>query len=141
MIESFSGEHAFLSNFALVRVSLDNVVYPSVEHAYQAAKTDNLALRMKICAALSAARAKAIGKSIPLRADWNKVKLNIMLDLVRQKFAHKDYRHQLLATGDQRLVEGNWWGDTFWGVCRGKGENHLGRILMRVRAELENNDG
>jgi predicted NAD-dependent protein-ADP-ribosyltransferase YbiA (DUF1768 family) len=60
-----------------------------------------------------------------------------MEGLVRQKFS-KDpvLRQRLLDTGDQDLVEGNTWGDTFWGVCRGQGSNWLGRILMDVRAEL-----
>jgi hypothetical protein len=43
----------------------------------------------------------------------------------------------LLATGDKELIEGNTWGDTFWGVCNGIGQNHLGKILMAKRTELK----
>jgi predicted NAD-dependent protein-ADP-ribosyltransferase YbiA (DUF1768 family) len=56
---------------------------------------------------------------------------------VKDKFSRNpELRVKLLNTGDLQLVEGNYWGDTFWGVCNGKGENHLGKILMRVRKEL-----
>jgi ribA/ribD-fused uncharacterized protein len=81
--------------------------------------------------------AKRVGAEIDLRSDWSDVKLAIMLDLVRQKFtAHSHLRRKLLATGDRQLIEVNGWGDQFWGVSRGSGYNHLGRILMRVRDEL-----
>ena len=43
----------------------------------------------------------------------------------------------LLSTEDSSLVEGNDWNDKFWGVCQGKGLNHLGRILMKVRKEVK----
>jgi predicted NAD-dependent protein-ADP-ribosyltransferase YbiA (DUF1768 family) len=58
-----------------------------------------------------------------------------MRSLLRQKFAHPSMRERLLATGDEELIEGNWWGDTFWGVCNGEGQNQLGKLLMRVRHE------
>src|SRR5574343_192654 len=144
MINSFSGEHAFLSNFACVRVVMDEVTYPSVDLAYQAAKTDNLAARMRIRAARSAARAKALGNAVKLRENWNSVKLEVMLDLVRQKFTHKVFREQLLTTGNQPLVEGNHWGDTFWGVCRGKDKNTIvfpkSKISMQAGYFLRNGD-
>ena len=56
--------------------------------------------------------------------------------LLRQKFGDAWLRAKLLATGDAELIEGNYWHDTFWGMCNGKGENHLGRLLMEVRSEL-----
>lgn len=60
-----------------------------------------------------------------------------MEDIVRDKFTrNEDLKAMLLATGDEGLIEGNWWGDTFWGECKGQGENHLGRILMKIRREL-----
>ena len=59
-----------------------------------------------------------------------------MRDLLRQKFAREPLRSQLLATGEAKLIEGNHWGDTFWGVCRGQGENHLGMLLMKAREEI-----
>ena len=73
-----------------------------------------------------------------LRPAWDDIKLNVMRDLVWRKFSEDpELRAKLLATGDAELVEGNAWGDTFWGVDQsGKGENHLGKILMETRTRL-----
>lgn len=136
VITRFDGAHRFLSNFQPCRVVLDNVEYPSVEHAYQAAKTLDLTARAFIASQTSPGRAKRAGRQVPMRDDWERVKLAVMLDLLRQKFAHADLRAQLIATSDDVLVEGNTWGDTFWGMCNGVGLNHLGRLLMQVRAEV-----
>jgi len=68
------------------------------------------------------------------------MKADIMLELLRLKFAFYDLGMLLLATEDAVLEEGNWWGDTYWGVCpsgSGNGENMLGRLLMQVREELK----
>jgi predicted NAD-dependent protein-ADP-ribosyltransferase YbiA (DUF1768 family) len=81
--------------------------------------------------------AKRYGKIVVMRPDWNDVRLAIMEDLVRQKFLTSSMERLLLSTGDAELIEGNYWGDTFWGVCRGVGENHLGKILMKIREELK----
>lgn len=54
------------------------------------------------------------------------------------KFAEPGLQAKLLETGNEELVEGNYWGDTFWGVCRGRGENHLGKLLMKVRTYYKN---
>jgi N-glycosidase YbiA len=137
IIDSFSGDYRFLSNFHPSRVTFKGMEYRTVEHAYQAAKTNDISLRKKIANAATPGMAKYIGRKLFLRDDWDAVKLSIMNDLVRQKFtAHPCLAAQLLATGDDALIEGNWWGDIYWGVCRGRGENHLGKILMAVRAEL-----
>lgn len=84
---------------------------------------------------LTAGQAKRRGYRVKLRDDWELVKLGIMEDLVRQKFNEKTLGDMLLATGDAELVEGNDWGDKFWGVCDGEGQNMLGKILMKVRSE------
>ena len=83
-----------------------------------------------------------MGRRVKLRPDWEQVKVGLMEEIVRAKFTqNEDLKQRLLATGDKRLAEGNTWGDTFWGVDlrSGRGENHLGRILMRVRDELKEN--
>ena len=86
---------------------------------------------------LNPSEAKRLGRRVRLRSDWEQVKYDVMLDVVRAKFnQHPDLAQKLLATGDEELVEGNDWGDTYWGVCNGRGKNMLGKILMRVRAEL-----
>lgn len=137
MINEFKGEYRFLSNFYACDIELDGVIYPTVEHAYQAAKTLDPEYR-KLFAdrKLAPGGAKRMGKQVPLRPDWDSIKLGIMESLVRQKF-DTHLALQLIETGDQQLVESNWWGDTFWGVCEGVGENHLGKILMKVRKELQ----
>ncbi len=135
-ITSFIGKHSFLSNFYPARVEFDRQTFPSVEHAYQAAKTLVPIERRIFHTGISAGQAKRAGRRVTLRADWIDVKLPIMLDLLRKKFWDDDLAQQLLATQDAELVEGNHWGDTFWGVCRGEGANHLGRLLMQVRQEI-----
>lgn len=136
-IESFQGEYRFLSNFFPSLVIYAGRCYTSVEHAYQASKTLNQPQRDAIRAAETPGRAKRMGQKVALRPNWDTYKLDVMEMLVGEKFRiAEDLADLLLATGDAELVEGNTWGDTFWGVCGGMGENHLGRILMRVRAEL-----
>jgi N-glycosidase YbiA len=136
VISRFTGRHSFLSNFFLRVMWFEADWYPSAEHAYQAAKTDDVAGKKAIAASPSPAIAKRLGQRVPLRRDWERVKVEIMRDVVRAKFrGDLELRKMLLATGEATLVEGNNWGDRFWGVD-GHGENHLGRILMEVRTEL-----
>lgn len=134
-IEAFRGAHWFLSNFYPVSVTLDGVKYRSVEHAYQAAKTLDPRERSTILLARHANAAKLLGKRLTLRKDWPKVKLGIMEALLREKFADEYLADKLERTAPALLIEGNWWGDTYWGVCGGVGENHLGKLLMLIRDE------
>ena len=130
MIGPFRGDYFFLSNFYPTN-------FGSVEHHYQAAKTTDKAWRQRILDAPTAGIAKRLGRKAPVRPDWDEIKLQVMEDLVTQKFfAHPELATRLLATGDEELVEANWWGDKFWGKHNGVGENHLGKILMKVRGEL-----
>ncbi|WP_372395273.1 NADAR family protein (plasmid) [Azospirillum sp. HJ39] len=136
-ITSFHGQYRFLSNFEPARISVGGIAYPTVEHAYQAMKTLDVAERRKIALLSSPGSAKKAGKWLPMRPDWDGVKIPVMTFLVMEKFwSHQHFAEALLATGDAELVEGNTWGDTFWGRCRGVGENHLGKILMHVRDQL-----
>lgn len=140
MINSFAGDYHFLSNFYPCEVSFDGVLYPSVEHAYQASKTLDLEQRKPFqLSSLRPGAAKRLGKTITLQDNWNKIKLLNMGNLIWQKFdpeINPSLAEQLIATGTEELIEGNWWGDAFWGVCNGKGENHLGKILMARRQVL-----
>lgn len=135
-ITSFRNHYAFLSNFYPCRVLLDGIAYGSVEHAFQAAKTLDRAERERIRQLASPGDAKRAGRRLTLRPDWDQVKLQVMKQLVWQKFTDPALRDRLLQTHPCPLIEENTWGDRFWGVCGGVGENHLGRILMEVRAEL-----
>lgn len=139
-IDRFDGEHRFLSNFFVIQVTYDGIDYPSTEHAFQAAKTLDLQEREKVRKTPTCGKAKRMGRTVTRRVDWDEIKIGIMRDLIRQKFSRAQYpdmADQLLATGDAPLVEGNTWGDCFWGVCGGMGKNHLGKILMEIREELK----
>ena len=141
-ITSFSGDHAFLSNFYPSPTPYEVVVFPSSEHAFQAAKTLDMAERRRLADLSTPAQAKRAGRRVVLRSDWEQVKIAIMTDIVQAKFQHNhELARKLVATANADLVEGNRHGDRFWGVCGGKGQNWLGLILMQVRAELANGPG
>lgn len=139
-IDCFEGAYRFLSNFWFTPVVYDGYIYSTVEHAYQAAKFDDLEIQKQIRQSVSAADAKKLGRTFPkecMRKDWHDVRLTIMNDLVLQKFlVNASARRALLATEDMELIEGNTWGDTYWGVCNGVGSNKLGIILMEARKQL-----
>lgn len=138
-IESFRGQYAFLSNGYPSIVWLDNLMFGTCEHAFQAAKTLDLDERIWVKTAIKpfgVDGAKKRGRSVTLRPDWEDVKVDIMLDLVWHKFQLPHLRPLLLATEGETLVEGNTWNDTFWGVCAGRGQNVLGLILTAVRDQI-----
>ena len=134
MISLFRDKYFFLSNFYPVEIKLDGIVYPNAETAFQAQKTLDVEERRKFSMLKNPVQAKRLGRKVKLRDDWEEVKLDIMTEVVSQKFLqHPHLIEMLLQTGDEELIEGNKWGDRFWGVCKDKGENHLGKILMKIR--------
>lgn len=138
-ILEFRKGYQWLSNFWPSPVLFEGHAYPTVEHAYQAAKTTYEDERAKIRGARLPSIARAHGRRATMRPNWADLKIPIMLDLLRQKFSRKPLRTYLLSTGDVKIEEGNWWGDRFWGVApagSGEGENHLGKLIMQVREEL-----
>lgn len=137
-IDRFVGEYAFLSNFHPSTVTYEGKRYPTVEHAFQAAKTFDENSKEAVRKATTPGDAKKLGRLVSLREGWDEIKVDIMRDLIRRKFQNPFLRPLLLATGDAELIEGNYWNDRFFGVCMrtGVGENHLGRILMEVRDEI-----
>lgn len=136
IINSFKGQYSFLSNFYPVQVEIEGIVYPSVEHAYVAMKTMDIELRKQISLMETAGKVKRMGRTLNIRSDWDHIKLPVMFGLLRLKFQKPELKLLLISTGDSHLEEGNWWGDTFWGVCKGVGENNLGKLLMQVRQEI-----
>jgi len=150
-IIKFDGtDNAFLSNFYPSEIEVDRFpldedlgevkIYPTSEHAFQAAKTHNQKDRDLILLAATPGAAKRMGRQISLRGDWEDVKNEMMLFCLRKKFEAKDLRDKLLGTGDSILVEGNKWHDSHWGVCycekcKGVGKNMLGKLLMKVRED------
>jgi ribA/ribD-fused uncharacterized protein len=163
-ILEFKGEYEFLSNFYPCDVHSDGAWYPSLEHAFQAMKTSDPALRRAIAKLPTAGQAKAAGRRIKLELEnWNRWREGLMYNLLWHKFqSNSVLRARLAATGDRILIEGNWWHDNYWGVCycfkRPKptpadagcaayrreaaalgqvaGENRLGRLLMTLRDEI-----
>lgn len=138
VISEFRNSYAFLSNFFESPLIFDGIVYMNAEAAFQAQKclTDEEKQEFSY---LTPVKAKRKGKQVSLRADWDEVKLELMEEIIRAKFTDNGaLRSMLLATGDAKLEEGNTWNDTFWGIDikTGAGENHLGKILMKIREEL-----
>lgn len=138
LIQKFDGEYDFLSNFYKPKYPIiaSGLSFTSVEAAFQAAKCPE---RMQEFVGIEPYESKKLGRKVKLRPDWDSVKIQIMGDLVFQKFLmNKDIRDKLLATGDAELREGNYWKDDYWGVCDSeKGQNNLGVLLMRVRMLLK----
>lgn len=137
MINEFKDKFSFLSNFYVAPVTYNELTFQSNEAAFQAQKTLNEGQRRKFTK-LAPNKAKAKGRSVILREDWEEVKDQIMYEICLAKFSqNSDLKKKLLDTGDEELIEGNTWHDTYWGVYNRKGKNKLGKILMRIREELK----
>jgi ribA/ribD-fused uncharacterized protein len=144
LIRGFTGEYAFLSNFYQSPVMVFGIEYPTAEHAFQAQKTKDRDTRIRIASLATPGEAKAAGRHVQLRDDWEMVKKQLMLRVVLAKFNPSQGLSRLLcATGRAPLVESNTWHDNYWGDCRcGRpscgepGKNYLGGILMAVRLVL-----
>lgn len=126
-------EYNFLMNSYNCPVNLDGIMYPSVEHAYQAAKTVDTMARERIRFALSARAAKKVGRTLKLRYNWDNMRLDVMRKLLIEKFANSECKSKLLATRNSELISG---GDSYWGEVAGYGENNLGKLLMELRANI-----
>lgn len=138
-IDEFEGEFGYLSNFHNTPVTYNDVTYLNSEAAFQAQKDPT---RMQEFANLPPNKAKRLGRRVRLLPTWDAIKDEHMLGIVRSKFnQHPLLAQRLIDTGARELIEGNWWNDTYWGVCKGKGLNKLGHILMRVRTELKQERG
>lgn len=134
MISEFRGEHYFLSNFYSSPVYYRGMTFRNAEAAFHAQKDRSRASEFT---RLNPSEAKRLGRRVRLRRDWEDIKEDIMFEVVMAKFGGSQaLADALLATGDEKLVEGNTWGDRYWGVCDGKGLNKLGGILERVRENL-----
>ena len=145
MIAMFDGKYAFLSNFETSPFTVDGVTFPTVEHWFQAFKTLDPEEFREIAAADTPGKAKRMGRHVTLRPDWEEVKVDVMREGLRKKFAIPRFRTMLLATGDEELMEGNTWHDRTWGrcvceKCGGQGQNLLGQLLMELRDEIHNEE-
>lgn len=143
MITQFKKENSWLSNFEPVEIKLGEFIYPSVEHAYMSAKNSE-ELWKEFCADKnnSAGKVKNVSKVVDLVPNWEDIKLQTMYDCLIQKFNKESFKTLLLATGEEVLQEGNYWGDKFWGVDlkSNEGENNLGKLIMKIRTEIKNGE-
>lgn len=138
-IVGFQGEYRWLSNFHPCKIYDGLDLYPTAEHAYQSMKTNSRTEKEKIRNAPTPGNAKRLGKDVTLIFGWDSIKRDAMYDVLIRKFdrlANPDLVEKLPQTGNRELIEDNNWGDTFWGVSNGEGENHLGKLLMKVRQKL-----
>jgi len=126
------------SNFYPCTVVYCSTIFLSSEHAYVWAKTTDQEEKLQVISTPAPGKVKRLGKKLKhLRPDWNCNKLRIMFDVVYAKFSqNKDLAAILEASGDYEITEFAPWGDNFWGVVDGVGENNLGKILMAVRSAL-----
>ena len=149
LISSFKDKYDFLSNFCPVTVRIEDMNYPTVEHAYQASKSKEYFFRKLIVALPSskAGVAKRRGNTIRLRSDWEDVKIQIMYELLCNKFEQEPFGTYLLETDDSMIIEGNHRHDNFWGICycgkdrcKDKGKNWMGKLLMNIRRQIRDKD-
>lgn len=141
MICSFRGKNFFLSNFYPTDITYNGLTFKSSEAAFQASKTLDEEERKKFCN-LSPDEAKSLGYHVKLRSDWNRIKINVMEEILMVKFSNPELKKMLLETKNEILVEGNYWNDNFWGSCtclkcKDKTKhNNLGILLMRIRSKI-----
>ena len=137
-ITRFRGEYGFLSNFWKAKTVYGGVEFPTSEHAYQAAKSDDERIWRYFATLETAAEAKRCGRMIELRPGWHEIKVDVMLAVLISKFSDIHLMDKLVATEGSELIEKNSWGDVFWGVYQGVGDNRLGKLLMDIRGvEIE----
>lgn len=134
-------ENREFSNFHPVNLLIDGLVYPSVEHYFQAMKfPDHPEYQEKIRRARKASQAKSLGKTeeYAMRPDWTTFRDTVMMKALREKFSdrHPELKEKLLATGSALLQEASP-KDNYWGIgSKGVGQNKLGLMLMALRDEL-----
>lgn len=132
----FRGKQAFLNNSYMSPIILEGISYYTVEHAYQASKTVDKSEKIKISKFQTVEEAQKFGDTLIKRPNWEEIKLPLMEQLLKQKFSKKPLSEFLKLTGQSEIINGNIEGDTYWGVCRGIGRNHLGNLLMKIRNSL-----
>lgn len=144
MIHKFKDKTRWLSNMTLVNIRYNDCVYKSVEHAYQSAKNDSPLWKSFCLMEDNPYKIKMASKEIEIISNWDEIKLDVMEKCLIEKFTQEPFRTQLIETGNQNIQEGNEWGDKFWGVdlkeSPNVGENHLGRLIMKIRDKINNKE-
>lgn len=150
-IKGFFGPYRWASNFHVAEIYMNGLKFPASENGYMYTKLHpdcfkegwmmtidgelhtykSLLRKLQTC---KPHEAKKLGRQIPIRDDWERVKYDMMAQAVFDKyFRHMDLRAKLLSTYPKYIEETNHWNDTTWGVCNGVGTNWLGKITMNVR--------
>lgn len=140
-IKGFFGPWRFMSNFHYVNVEWQGLTYRTTEHAYQAAKFENVEYRKYIQGLYHPREARTAGQAEGCNPDWDNLKYDVMYDLNAQKYSYPKLMEMLLDSENAYLEETNHWKDVYWGVCSGVGQNNLGKILMDIRSQLQNITG
>jgi len=136
-ITSFSGKYRFLSNmFVCLLIDDEGNEFKSSEHYYHFHKVIDMSEKQEIQSAKNPMTAKILGRKCKLRYNWDEIKEKVMEDGLRLKFKNKYLKRKLLKTYPLELIEGNYWGDVYWGKVNGKGQNKLGKLLMKIRDEM-----
>jgi ribA/ribD-fused uncharacterized protein len=138
-ILTFAPQYHFLSNAVASPVWLEQQSYPTVDMAFQAAKTDDPETRNWIRDAPTPRQVWWRGRTVKLPDDWAARRVTVMERLLAQKFTHyPTLRARLLATGEATLIYVSRHDcDAFWGTCDGAGKNQLGVLLMTLRTTLQ----
>lgn len=138
-VNGFTDEYYFLSNMYPCAVTYHGHEFKCSEAAFQVSKHEdweNDEYLINKFALLNGYEAKAAGKKVALRADWERVKDSIMEEVVEAKFSDDILSYYLKLTEGVNLIEYNRWGDSYWGVViGGSGKNRLGKILMKLRCK------
>lgn len=128
--------YGFFSNFAPYPILIENEIWKTVEHYFQASKfvDENVRLKIKKLDSPMQAANEGRNRKNTLRNDWEDVKERIMYKALLYKFLqHPKLRKELILTGDSTLVE-HTQNDKYWADGGdGTGENRLGILLMKVR--------
>jgi ribA/ribD-fused uncharacterized protein len=131
------------SNLYKRPIEFEGRMYPTAEHAYQAAKARKEAVREWILSAPTPSLLAMAAHGLytwDVAPDWSQNKFDRMRRVLRAKFTqHEDLRELLLSTGELRLVEVGRVDNEVnrvWGEIRRKGLNMLGVLLMELRADL-----
>ena len=140
MINQFRGDFYFLSNMYECDIEFNKNKFKSIEHAYIYHKYDNIEIKKLALSDIDGKVLKIESKRFKKVKGWDDIKLKLMYELLKVKFNKTPFKEMLISTNDCNIVEGNSWNDTFWGVditqTPNIGENHLGRLIMKVRDEL-----
>jgi ribA/ribD-fused uncharacterized protein len=139
MINKFEDTYEWLSNFYWCDIEFNGRIYPSVEHAFMSAKSNDSHWK-RICRdkTIYPGKIKKKSRDIALVKNWDNIKVHVIEECLTQKFNKEPFKTLLINTGDQHICEGNTWKDKFWGVdaVTGEGENMLGEIIMNIRSQL-----